>query len=51
MWIAALIGGVTVLFYVENESSVSWLKEKHESGNTREEAINNLKVRLLHEQD
>lgn len=49
MWIAAMVGEVTVLFNVENETSVSWLKEVRGRGETREEAIKDLKRRLSHE--
>jgi len=49
MWIAARFGEVTVLFNVKDETSVSWLKEEHGVGDTREEAIKNLKGRLSHD--
>ncbi len=49
MWIAARIGDVTVLFNVENEANVSWLKEVHGKGETREEAIEDLEGRLPHD--
>jgi hypothetical protein len=49
MWIAAHVHGTTVLFHVENESYVSWLKGDYGVGETREEAIKNLGVRISHE--
>jgi hypothetical protein len=51
MWIAAMVGEVTVLFNVENEASVSWLKEVQGRGGTREEAIKDLERRLSHEKE
>lgn len=49
-WIAVKVGDVTVLLNVENEESVSWLREEHGTGMTREDAIKDLKGRLSHEE-
>lgn len=46
MWIAIEIDDVTVLFNSEDEESLSWLDKTHGVGETREEAIQNLKRRL-----
>ena len=49
-WIAVKFGDTTVLINVENEESVSWLKEEHGTGMTREDAVKDLKWRLSHEE-
>ena len=51
MWIAVMVGEVMVLFNVEHETSVVWLKEVQGRGETREEAIKDLKRRLSHEKE
>ncbi|MBU7027481.1 MAG: hypothetical protein HXS48_11145 [Theionarchaea archaeon] len=45
MWVAVEFGDVTVLFNVEDEANVSWLKKVHGTGYTREEAVEDLKGR------
>lgn len=49
MWVAVEFGDVTVLFNVEDETNVSWLKKVHGTGYTREEAVEDLKGRLSSE--
>jgi hypothetical protein len=48
-WIAVRVGEDTVLFNSDSEETLSWLKEIHGVGQTREEAIINLERRLVHE--
>ncbi|MBU7013323.1 MAG: hypothetical protein HXS52_09140 [Theionarchaea archaeon] len=49
MWIAVRVGEDTVLFNSGSEETLSWLKETHGIGQTREEAIIDLERRLSHE--
>lgn len=45
-WIATKSGDVTVLFNVDNEEKLSWLKRVYGVGKTKEDAINNLRKTL-----